>query len=119
MSKKATVITYGCQMNVNESAKMKQILQTMGYEIIDDIDDSDLVFLNTCTVREGAAVKVYGKLGDLKRLKEKKNGKMIIGVTGCLAQEVRDEFIKKTPYVDLVLGNQNIGRIPDIIERLE
>lgn len=119
MSKKATVITYGCQMNVNESAKMKQILQTMGYEIVDDIDDSDLVFLNTCTVREGAAVKVYGKLGDLKRLKEKKNGKMIIGVTGCLAQEVRDEFIKKTPYVDLVLGNQNIGRIPDIIERLE
>ena len=119
MSKKATVITYGCQMNVNESAKMKQILQTMGYEIIDDIDDSDLVFLNTCTVREGAAVKVYGKLGDLKRLKEKKEGKMIIGVTGCLAQEVRDEFIKKTPYVDLVLGNQNIGRIPDIIERIE
>ena len=119
MSKKATVITYGCQMNVNESAKMKQILQTMGYEIVDDIDDSDLVFLNTCTVREGAAVKVYGKLGDLKRLKEKKNGKMIIGVTGCLAQEVRDEFLKKTPYVDLVLGNQNIGRIPDIIERLE
>jgi len=119
VSKKATVITYGCQMNVNESAKMKQILQKMGYEIVDDIDDSDLVFLNTCTVREGAAVKVYGKLGDLKRLKEKKNGKMIIGVTGCLAQEVRDEFIKKTPYVDLVLGNQNIGRIPDIIERLE
>ena len=119
MSKKATVITYGCQMNVNESAKMKQILQTMGYEIVDDIDDSDLVFLNTCTVREGAAVKVYGKLGDLKRLKEEKDGKMIIGVTGCLAQEVRDEFIKKTPYVDLVLGNQNIGRIPDIIERLE
>ena len=119
MSKKATVITYGCQMNVNESAKMKQILQKMGYEIVDDIDDSDLVFLNTCTVREGAAVKVYGKLGDLKRLKEKKNGKMIIGVTGCLAQEVRDEFIKKTPYVDLVLGNQNIGRIPDIIERIE
>ena len=91
----------------------------MGYEIIEDIDDSDLVFLNTCTVREGAAVKVYGKLGDLKRLKEEKNGKMIIGVTGCLAQEVRDEFIKKTPYVDLVLGNQNIGRIPDIIERIE
>ena len=119
MSKKATVITYGCQMNVNESAKMKQILQTMGYEIIEDIDDSDLVFLNTCTVREGAAVKVYGKLGDLKRLKEQKNGKMIIGVTGCLAQEVRDEFIKKTPYVDLVLVNQNIGRIPDIIERIE
>ena len=119
MRKKATVITYGCQMNVNESAKMKQILQALGYDIIDDIDSSDLVFLNTCTVREGAALKVYGKLGELKRLKEAKKGKMIIGVTGCLAQEVRDEFIKKTHYVDLVLGNQNIGRIPDIIERIE
>ena len=92
MGKRATIITYGCQMNVNESAKMKQMLQTMGYD---------------------------GKLGDLKRIKEEKNGNMIIGVTGCLAQEVRDEFIKKTPYVDLVLGNQNIGRIPDILERIE
>jgi len=85
----------------------------------EDIENTDLVFLNTCTVREGAAVKVYGKLGDLKRIKEEKDGKMIIGVTGCLAQEVRDEFIKKTPYVDLVLGNQNIGRIPDLLERIE
>lgn len=106
-------------MNVNESAKMKNILQNMGYEIVEDIKKSDLVFLNTCTVREGAATKVYGKLGELKTLKERKDGKMIIGVTGCLAQEVRDDFIKKTPYVDLVLGNQNIGRIPDIIERIE
>ena len=119
MEKRATVITYGCQMNVNESAKMTQMLKKMGYEMTEDIEDSDLVFLNTCTVREGAAVKVYGKLGDLKRIKEEKSGNMIIGVTGCLAQEVRDEFIKRTPYVDLVLGNQNIGRIPDIIERIE
>ena len=119
MEKRATVITYGCQMNVNESAKMTQMLKKMGYEMTEDIEHSDLVFLNTCTVREGAATKVYGKLGDLKRIKEEKDGHMIIGVTGCLAQEVRDEFIKRTPYVDLVLGNQNIGRIPDIIERIE
>ena len=119
MEKRATVITYGCQMNVNESAKMTQMLKKMGYEMTEDIEHSDLVFLNTCTVREGAATKVYGKLGDLKRIKEEKSGNMIIGVTGCLAQEVRDEFIKRTPYVDLVLGNQNIGRIPDIIERIE
>ena len=119
MEKRATVITYGCQMNVNESAKMTQMLKKMGYEMTQDIQNSDLVFLNTCTVREGAATKVYGKLGDLKRIKEEKSGNMIIGVTGCLAQEVRDEFIKRTPYVDLVLGNQNIGRIPDILERIE
>ena len=63
VEKRATVITYGCQMNVNESAKMTQMLKKMGYEMTEDIEDSDLVFLNTCTVREGAATKVYGKLG--------------------------------------------------------
>ena len=119
LEKKATIITYGCQMNVNESAKMKKMLQSIGYEIVDDIDISDLVLLNTCTVREGAAVKVYGKLGELKKLKEKRNGDMIIGVTGCLAQEVREEFIKKTPFVDLVIGNQNIAKLSDIIEKIQ
>ena len=105
-------------MNVNESAKMKKMLQSVGYKIVDDIKISDLVLLNTCTVREGAAVKVYGKLGELKKLKEKRNN-MIIGVTGCLAQEVREEFIKRTPFVDLVIGNQNIAKLPDIIEKIQ
>ena len=75
LEKKATIITYGCQMNVNESAKMKKMLQSIGYKIVDDIKISDLVLLNTCTVREGAAVKVYGKLGELKKLKEKRKVK--------------------------------------------
>ena len=119
MSKKATIITYGCQMNVNESAKMKQMFQNMGYEMTDEIKESNVVFLNTCTIREGAAIKVYGKLGELKTLKEKRNGDLIIGVTGCLAQEVREEFIKKTPFVDLVIGNQNIARIPDSLEKIQ
>ena len=119
MSKKATIITYGCQMNVNESAKMKQMFQNMGYDMTDDIKESDVVFLNTCTIREGAAVKVYGKLGELKTLKEKKNNNLIIGVTGCLAQEVREDFIKKVPYVDLVLGNQNIAKIPDALDKIQ
>ena len=119
MSKKVTIITYGCQMNVNESAKMKQMFQNMGYDMTDDIKESDVVFLNTCTIREGAAVKVYGKLGELKTLKEKKNNNLIIGVTGCLAQEVREDFIKKVPYVDLVLGNQNIAKIPDALDKIQ
>jgi tRNA-2-methylthio-N6-dimethylallyladenosine synthase len=119
VSKKATIITYGCQMNVNESAKMKQMFQNMGYEMTDEIKESNVVFLNTCTIREGAAIKVYGKLGELKTLKEKRNGDLIIGVTGCLAQEVREEFIKKTPFVDLVIGNQNIAKIPDSLEKIQ
>ncbi len=119
MKKKATIITYGCQMNVNESAKLKKLLQDMQYEIIDDINDSDAVFLNTCTVREGAARKVYGKLGELKSIKKKKKGKFVIGVTGCFAQEQGDELAKKVKHVDIVMGNQNISKIPEIIEKLE
>lgn len=117
-NKKATVITYGCQMNVNETAKIKKLLENMGYEITEDIYESDAVFLNTCTVREGAATQIYGKLGELKSIKEK-NKDMIIGVTGCFAQEQGEELAKKFAQIDIVMGNQNIGRIPQAIENLE
>lgn len=115
--KKASIITYGCQMNVNESAKIKKIFQNLGYIVTDDIEDSDAVFLNTCTVREGAATQIFGKLGELKHLKEKRG--TIIGITGCFAQEQGRELIKKFPIIDIVMGNQNIGRIPQAIERIE
>ena len=115
--KKASIITYGCQMNVNESAKIKKIFQNLGYTVADDIDDADAVFLNTCTVREGAATQIFGKLGELMALKEKKG--TIIGVTGCFAQEQGEELVKKFPVIDIVMGNQNIGRIPQAIEKIE
>ena len=113
--KNACIITYGCQMNFNESAKMTNILKNSGYNIIENYEDADLVLINTCTIREGAASKVYSELGRLKEIKNEKKD-MIIGVTGCLAQEEKENFIKRTPYVDLVLGNQNIAMLPDILE---
>lgn len=115
--KKATIITYGCAMNVNESAKIKNILQNMGYEMTENIAESDAVFLNTCTVREGAATQIYGKLGELKPIKEKRG--TIIGVTGCFAQEQGEELAKKFRQIDIVMGNQNIGKIPHAMEKLE
>ncbi len=117
MKKKATIITYGCQMNVNESAKIKNILQNMGYDITENLQESDAVFLNTCTVREGAATQIYGKLGELKPIKEKRG--TIIGVTGCFAQEQGEELAKKFKQIDIVMGNQNIGKIPQALEKLE
>lgn len=117
MKKKAAIITYGCQMNVNESAKIKNILQNLGYDMTDDISESDAVFLNTCTVREGAATQIYGKLGELKPIKKKRG--TIIGVTGCFAQEQGEELAKKFKQIDIVMGNQNIGKIPHAIEKLE
>ncbi|MGL5051865.1 MAG: tRNA (N6-isopentenyl adenosine(37)-C2)-methylthiotransferase MiaB [Fusobacteriaceae bacterium] len=115
--KKATIITYGCQMNVNESAKIKKMLQNMGYEMTDNLDESNAVFLNTCTVREGAATQIYGKLGELKAHKEKRG--TIVGVTGCFAQEQGEELAKKFPIIDIIMGNQNIGKIPQAIEKIE
>ena len=117
MTKKAAVITYGCQMNVNESAKIKKILENLGYEISEDIEGTDIVFLNTCTVREGAATQIYGKLGEIKRIREERGTKIV--VTGCFAQEQGEELIKKFNYIDIVMGNQNIGRIPEAIEDIE
>ena len=115
--KKAVIITYGCQMNVNESAKIKRILQNMNYEVVEDIEEADAVFLNTCTVREGAATQIYGKLGELKAIKERRG--TIIGGTGCFAQEQGEELAKKFPSIDIVMGNQNIGKIPSAIEKIE
>lgn len=117
MTKKATVITYGCQMNVNESTKIKKILENLGYELTDNIEETDIAFLNTCTVREGAATQIYGKLGEIKRVREERGTKIV--VTGCFAQEQGQELIKKFNYIDIVMGNQNIGRIPEAIEDIE
>ena len=107
--KKAAIITYGCQMNVNESAKIKKIFQNMGYEVQDELDGCDIVFLNTCTVREGAATQIFGKLGELMELKKERG--TLIGIVGCFAQEQGAALIKKFPVVDIVMRNQNIGRI--------
>ncbi len=104
-------------MNVNESAKIKKILQNMGYNITEEISEADAVFLNTCTVREGAATQIYGKLGELKAVREKRG--TIIGITGCFAQEQGEDLAKKFPIIDIVMGNQNIGKIPTALEKIE
>jgi len=115
--KKASILTYGCQMNVNESAKIKKMLEDINYDITEDIYEADVVILNTCTVREGAATQIYGKIGELKNIKDKRN--LIIGVTGCFAQEMGENLIKKFPIIDIVMGNQNISKIPYALENLE
>lgn len=115
--KKASIITYGCQMNVNESAKMRNIFENLGYEMTEELSESDLIFLNTCTIREGAATQIYGKLGELKHIKEKRG--TIIGVTGCFAQEQGKELVKKFPQIDIIMGNQNIGRIVEALNVIE
>ena len=118
MNKKYHIETYGCQMNVHDSEKIAGILSRLGYSPSVDEFDADLVLLNTCSVREKAAQKIFTRLGQLKKLKTGKPG-MAIGVCGCLAQQEKDLFFKGRPYVDLVFGPKNVADLPSLLEQLE
>ena len=106
--------TFGCQMNLHDSEQMAQLLGEAGYVKASEVGRADIIIINTCTVREKAAQKVYSHLGRLKKLKQK-NPDLIMGVTGCLAQELRGGFFRKAPYLDLVIGTHNIHRLAEII----
>lgn len=116
--KKAAILTFGCQMNINDSEKMKSVLSSIGYSFIDRENGADLIIMNTCTVRQGAADRVYARLSQMKSLK-KQNPNLIIGIAGCLAQEKKDDIVKNNKHVDFVIGNQNIHRLNEVIDRIE
>src|SRR5690606_7955369 len=98
----ASIITYGCQMNVNDSEKLWGMLEYMGYSATEDRDKADLIIYNTCCVREHAEERVYGNIGALASLKHKKP-ELIIGICGCMMQQdgMADDMIKRFPFVDL------------------
>ena len=114
----ANVKTFGCQMNERDSEKIRGILLEAGYELTDR-EDADFVLYNTCTVRENANLKVYGRLGYLGGLK-KKNPDMIIALCGCMMQEkdVVEKIRKSYPFVDLVFGTHNLFTFPELLARV-
>ncbi|MGZ5934574.1 MAG: tRNA (N6-isopentenyl adenosine(37)-C2)-methylthiotransferase MiaB [Rhizomicrobium sp.] len=114
--KKLFIKTYGCQMNVYDSARMAELLAPIGYGPTDTPDDADLVVLNTCHIREKAAEKMYSELGRLKRLKQERN--VTIAVAGCVAQAEGEEIIARAPQVDIVVGPQSYHRLPEMIARI-
>ena len=118
MSKKMKILTYGCQMNVADSERMAGQLQTIGYEYVDEFDEADLILINTCCVRESAEDRVYGKIGELKYLK-RQNPKLIIGITGCMAQKEGEQLIRRAPHIDFVLGTGRMGELIRIVQSLE
>ena len=107
--------TFGCQMNARDSEKLLGILEKMGFEESDS-EKSDLVLYNTCTVRDNANQKVYGRLGQLGSIK-KKNPSMLIGLCGCMMQEsaVVEKIKKSYPFVDLIFGTHNIYKLAEIM----
>jgi len=113
---KCMVNTFGCQMNARDSEKILGILEKAGYEEAEDEKHADFVIYNTCTVRENANNKVYGRLGYLGSLK-KKNPEMIIALCGCMMQEehVREKIKESYRYVDLVFGTHNIFKFAELM----
>ena len=113
-------VTFGCQMNARDSEKLSGILEAIGYERTES-EDADFVIYNTCTVRENANLKVYGRLGTLKKIKEKRPG-MLIALCGCMMQEPQVVEKLRTSYrhVDIIFGTHNIYKLAELImNRLE
>jgi len=120
LAKKLFIKTYGCQMNVYDSARMADVLAPLGYGPTDSADGADMVILNTCHIREKASEKVFAELGRLKarkRARQAGGGDMIIAVAGCVAQAEGDEIMRRAPYVDVVLGPQTYHRLPEMVAR--
>ena len=116
MNKTYKIMTFGCQMNENDSEKLSGLLKNMGYTPIEETEKAGVVIINTCSVRENADVRVFGNLGAFKPIK-KKNPEMVLAVCGCMMQqpEIVKKIEKKYPQVDLVFGTHNIHKFPELL----
>jgi tRNA-2-methylthio-N6-dimethylallyladenosine synthase len=114
------VITWGCQMNVYDSARMGDVLAPLGYAPAAGPEDADMVILNTCHIRDKATEKVFSELGRLRVMKlarEAAGERMVLAVAGCVAQAEGAEILARAPFVDIVLGPQTYHRLPEMVAR--
>ena len=115
MAGKVYIRTFGCQMNVYDSARIADVLRaTEGLEPTDDVEAADVILFNTCSVRENAQERVFHDLGRLRRLKQAKP-ELVIGVGGCVASQEGANIVARAPYVDVVFGPQTLHRLPQLI----
>ena len=110
--------SYGCQMNVYDSNRIKDLFSNKGYKITKDISKADLTVLNTCHIREKAVEKVYSDIGRVKKIKDKKQNMKLV-VAGCVAQAEGLEIKKRSPSVDYVVGPQSYHKLPDMIDKVD
>lgn len=107
--------TYGCQMNVADSEIVAGILSGNGYELSKEAGSADIILLNTCSIRDNAEQRIYGRLGNLKEMKQK-NPQLVVGILGCMAERLRKDLIEDQKLVDLVVGPDEYRRIPEFID---
>lgn len=115
--KRAYVESYGCQMNISDGELMAGHLASQGYEIVSSPEEADVVLVNTCAIREHAERRVLGRVAQLKGIKDR-NPELVIGVTGCMAQRMGEDLLRKAPYVDLVMGPDGYRRLPQALDAL-
>ncbi|MBX6742786.1 MAG: tRNA (N6-isopentenyl adenosine(37)-C2)-methylthiotransferase MiaB [Acetobacteraceae bacterium] len=118
--KRLFIRTWGCQMNVYDSARMADVLAPIGYAPAETPEGADMVILNTCHIREKASEKLFSELGRLraaKQAKEAAGGRMVLAVAGCVAQAEGAEITARAPWVDIVLGPQTYHRLPEMVAR--
>ena len=119
-TRKVHIKSFGCQMNVYDSARMADVLAPLGYGTAETPADADMDILNTCHIRERASEKVFSELGRLRAARaERRDGgaDMIIAVAGCVAQAEGAEILRRAPDVDIVLGPQTYHRLPEMVAR--
>lgn len=119
--KKLYIKTYGCQMNVYDSDRMQDLMNSIGYKSVEEPNEADMVIINTCHIREKAAEKLYCDLGRIKKHKEKlKNqGKqMIVAVAGCVGQAEGEEIFKRAPVTDIIVGPESYQTLPDLVGKV-
>ncbi len=120
LAKKLFIKTYGCQMNVYDSARMADVLAPLGFVPAADPAEADMVILNTCHVRDKASEKVFSELGRLRLQREARRragADLVIAVAGCVAQAEGDDIRRRAPHVDIVLGPQTYHRLPEMVAR--
>jgi len=114
MGKRYHVTTFGCQMNVHDSERMRGMLESLGYEEAAARDEADLILFNTCSIRESADNRFIAHLGEAKRLKSE-DPERVVGVGGCWAQSVKHEVFDRFPFVDVAFGPGQIGRLAEFL----
>lgn len=112
--------TWGCQMNEEDSEKLSGMLKSIGYTRTEEKEEASIILFNTCCVRENAENKVFGNLGNLKKMK-KKNPDLVIGICGCMMQQkgMADRVLKEFPYVDIIFGTHNSHKFPEYLQRVK
>ena len=119
-SKKIYIKSYGCQMNFYDSNRIKNLFEHKGYSQTSNVEDANIVVLNTCHIREKAAEKVYSDIGRIAKKRSKtKSEDFKLVVAGCVAQAEGEEMIKRESYIDGVIGPQSYHEIPNIILKVE